>query len=162
MRILVFCFILSLHGFIGIAQVDENEPFTTSSEDIGFFGESRAKVYHFDLLQEYSLSQQFSVQLQGIYERVGLGGTYHFPLLGKYYVTKKGYLLGGPAVDFYQNEASGQIRPTRLSGVLGAGYDVKENFFLQAQGDFTIQRFSKKFDRAPRPNMLTLSSGFKF
>lgn len=163
---LLFC-ILFLSCLIGSAQKNETDPFTTTSidqntDDIGFIGESLKRVYHFDVLKEYGISEKFGMQLQAIYERTVAGGTYHFPFVGKYYVTEKGYLLGGPAVDFYLNEVLGQVMPTRLSRVIGAGYDVKENFFLQVQGDFKIKGFNKGFDVAPRPNTLTLTSGLKF
>ncbi|MEL6918620.1 MAG: hypothetical protein AAFO99_12915 [Bacteroidota bacterium] len=144
------------------AQISENAPYG-NSEDLGFFGQSRNSIHHFAILMEYGISDDLSIELQGIYERAGVqGGVYHFPVLAKYYTTKKLYVLGGPAVDFFLNETSGQPLPSRISGVLGAGYDVKENLFLQLQGDFTIQEFNKKSNVFSRPNTLTVTSGFKF
>ncbi|WP_430968969.1 hypothetical protein [Spongiimicrobium sp. 2-473A-2-J] len=152
-----------LYSLIGYAQVRETNPFTTTADDLGFFGEAIEKVYLFDALQEYSLSEKFRVQLQGIYVRELEGGTYHFPLMGKYYLSEKVYVLGGPTLDFFRTAGTGEMRPTGFGTAAGAGYDVNKNFFIQAQGDFKVKRFNTEFDKAPRPNsMLTITSGFKF
>ncbi len=156
------------------AQVKETNGFTSfyepnTTEATGFFTESLQRGYHFASLRTFDIAEDFKLELQGTYQRLGAGfliepqGLYEFDLFGKYYFTNKLYLFGGPSAGVLYNENTGKAFIQNLGIKYGVGYDISETFFIQVQHGVELKNFNKTQSIAiPGVGLPTIKSGIKF
>ncbi|WP_394749737.1 hypothetical protein [Spongiimicrobium salis] len=124
----------------------------------GFFDRVGNSIYLSEVLYEIKLTDRFNIQLQGQYEQLNvLRGITSFPVLAKFYVSDKFYVLGGPSLNI---DLDRRIL-TSLDFKSGFGYDVKENIFLEAQFNTRISTFNRALDIGSG-SIFNIRSGFKF
>jgi len=171
-RNIIITYLISLFGLVLNAQINESDNFKSfyepnTSEVPGFFSESLSRGYNFAILQEFDVTENFKITLQGTYKRLNAnalilpaGGSFRFDFLGKYYFTDKLYGFAGPATELFFSETTGEITPQNFSAQFGIGYDVTESFFLQIQQGVLLKELNKT--AVPGSNLPTLTSGFRF
>ena len=88
------------------------------------------------LLADIGVSEKFSVQPEALYAGIDGEGVILIPVMAKYYIAEKFNIQAGPQLDFLTglNELEKRaIKTTGFSLGFGAGFDINENFAVQAR-----------------------------
>ncbi len=88
------------------------------------------------LLADIGVAEKFSVQPEILYAGIDGEGIILIPVMAKYYIAEKFNIQAGPQLDFLTglNELEKNLlKTTGFSLGFGAGFDINENFAVQAR-----------------------------
>ncbi len=144
----------------------------TASSSAGELKETdNAHGFNIGILADISLSESFYLQPAVIYGNAEDSNLLSIPLLAKYYISYSGFnLLAGPQATIILDELPGTVKSVGFDLGFGAGYDLSENFFLQAKYFFEVtNRFDddiiglpEGLDYKAKVNTLFVGVGYKF
>ncbi|QLG46433.1 hypothetical protein [Costertonia aggregata] len=121
---------------------------------------------HSSFLLDYELNKNLGVQLRGFYDTYLISNRTRFDFLGKYYFTKKMYILSGIQIEMEQAKINNATpRPPRVGIQYGMGYEVNPNLILEGKGNIQINKSSMgSFGEyvIPTPQVYTLGGKLKF
>ena len=92
--------------------------------------------FYVGLLADIGISEKFSVQPEAVYAGLNGESVIIVPVMAKYYIADKFNLQAGPQLDFLfgLNELEKRaIKTTGFSLGFGAGYDINDDFSVQAK-----------------------------
>ncbi len=120
---------------------------------------------HASFLINYDLFEEMDVLLEGFHDTYVNSNRFRTALLGRYYLTERIYLLSGLELEREAKKDGGTPLSPRLGILSGAGYEVQENFFLEARAN--IQFNDSKLGSLgepviPTPALYSLGGKFKF
>ena len=140
----------------GTAKVDDGSYGSISNSESGFY---------VGALMDIAIEDNFYLQPGVTYGNINDSSILYIPFLAKYYIAQSGFhLLGGPQVTFDLQEAPPGYDSFGLDASFGAGYDITENFFLNARYAFEL---TNRLNDGPddvklRINSLLIGLGYKF
>ena len=92
--------------------------------------------------------------------------TLSLPVVGKLYVGGSDFnIQGGPQISYVLEDSIDGVTNFIFSGVAGLGYDIGDNFFIQARYAFQINNSitgAASSDVTLRNNFLSAGVGYKF
>lgn len=120
---------------------------------------------HSSFLINYDLSEELDVLLEGFHDTYIVSNRFRTALLGRYYLTEKLYLLSGMELEREAKKDGRTPLAPRIGVISGAGYEVQENFFLEARAniqfnDSKMGSFGEPL--IPTPALYSLGGKFKF
>lgn len=112
--------------------------YASSSSTSSTFGNqnesSNASGFYVGILADIAISEAFYLQPGVIYGNAEDSNIISIPVLAKYYLLNTGFnLLAGPQVTIIPDELPGTVKPVGVDLGFGGGYDINDNFFLQAK-----------------------------
>ena len=157
---------------IAIGQTTEESPPTKSpSSLIGLsisghaYPISAIGDVHKSFMVQYGISKSTQFELQGFYDTYLLTERFRSSLIGKVYLNEKLYLLSGVEVEVATEDAGKVAVPYRLGFVAGSGYDISDNFMIEAKrnvqlNNSNIGAFGETLVKMPA--VYTIGSKWKF
>lgn len=105
------------------------------SSSAGIYEESdNGSGIHVGFLADIPLSETFYLQPSVNYGHAEDSNILSIPLLAKYYISNSGFnLLAGPQATIILDQIPGSMKAVGIDLGFGGGYDIGENFFLQAK-----------------------------
>ncbi len=97
--------------------------------------------FYVGAVADIEATEKLHVQPELLYASVGGEGAILIPVMAKYYVAEKFNLQAGPQLDFVLNVpsiAEPIVNETGVSLGIGAGYDINEDFAVQAKYTFGL------------------------
>ena len=115
---------------------------------------------------EFGLSSVFAIQPEVLYANVQDYGFLYVPVMAKYYVAPKFSLQAGPQMNFSLDAEEGE-NSFGLDAAFGAGYNISDNFFIDARYGLELtNRFSESDpdfgDVKGKYNTLMIGVGYMF
>lgn len=87
----------------------------------------------------YQLNPKLEAELRVFYDTYQISNRVRAEFLLKKYVTDKLYIFSGLEIEAETKVMPGRsILPPRLGAIGGVGYDVNDNFLLEAKGNFQL------------------------
>ena len=149
-----------------------------SSSSIGNVSASGSSSgYFLGMLADFPVSENLHIRPSVNYANADETNILFVPILAQYYIQDSGfYFHAGPQATFLLDNVSlGGVDILKTFGLdlaLGIGYEIDENFFLEAKYSFELtNRYTKEIkdaassqgaDVTSRLNALTLGIGYKF
>jgi opacity protein-like surface antigen len=140
-------FFIALLAMVGLGKVNAQD---SNYGVIGGFtsGTSKVKVqsgsgsasesgFHVGFFGDFNVSENFNIQPQIMYTNIQEVNLLQIPVLAKFGVGEDFNLLVGPQVTYTLEEIQPDFTKFNLGLSFGASYDIKENFFVQA--NYTAQ-----------------------
>ncbi|WP_417359567.1 outer membrane beta-barrel protein [Galbibacter sp.] len=122
--------------------------------------------FYVGALADFTLSESFHVQPSLNYGNVDDTGFLIIPVMAQYHIQNSGfYLQAGPQATYALEDTPDEINGFGLDLALGAGYQINDNFFVEAKYAFEItNRLSGDAgnDVKYRINTLSVGLGYKF
>lgn len=122
--------------------------------------------FYVGALADFTLSEDFHLQPSVNYANVEDTSFLIIPVMAQYHIQESGfYLQAGPQGTITLEETAENINSFGLDLALGAGYQINENFFVEAKYAFEItNRLSGDAgdDVKYRVNTLSVGLGYKF
>ena len=141
-------------GYLNARGVLKYGEATLSNSESGFYAGAVA---------DFNVSESFSIQPELLYARVDGSDGLMLPILGKIAVAEKLNFQVGPQIVFSLEETVGDFSKVELDIAGGIGYDIDEDFFLEARYTFQINNsYTGSEDIKVRGNYLTIGVGYKF
>lgn len=119
-------------------------------------------------LLEVPVSTNFYIQPAVLYGNAEDSGMLYVPVMAKLYLVNSGLnVQAGPQATFILEEAEEGTNSFGLDLALGAGYDITENFFLDARYAFELTNRVGDMEGLPEGvkstiNSFTVGVGYKF
>ena len=141
-------------GYFGVNARSETDGFEVSGSDSGFY---------VGFLADIEISEKFSFQPELLYANVNESSALFVPLIVKYYVAAKFSLQAVPQVGCSLEELPEDIASVNFSIGPGGGYDINENFFVEARYVFQVNNsYTGDLDITSREDYLNIGLGYKF
>lgn len=138
----------------------------------GIYDESEnASGFYVGFLADIPLSEAFYLQPSVNYGNAEEANLLSIPVMLKYYIADSGFnVLAGPQANIILDERPGTVKALGIDLGFGAGYDINENFFLQAKYFLELtNRFKDDIMGLPEGvefdynvNTLFIGVGYKF
>lgn len=115
------------------------------------------------VMADIELSEKFYMQPSAVYVHEGKDAhSLRVPVLGKYYVSNKLHLLGGPEMSFFLSKTHGVKKSFNLDLSVGGGYDLNKHFFVNARYIFGLTPMVEYENHNEKYSMIALGIGYKF
>lgn len=119
--------------------------------------------FYLGAVADFSVSENFSVQPELLYANVDESDGLLLPILGKFAISEKFNLQVGPQLVFSLEDTPEDISSVEFDIAGGIGYDIDEDFFVEARYTFQINNsYTGSEDVKLRNNYLTVGLGYKF
>ncbi len=142
----------------GLISVDANAKFNGQSLDV----DSEIGFY-IGGLADIAISDAFHVQPELLYANVNDGSALLLPIMAKYYVSEDFFVQAGPQFDFSLEDLPTDYTGLGISLAAGLGYDINEEFFIEARYSFQINDYyTGNLDIESKSNLLLFGVGYKF
>ena len=121
---------------------------------------------HSSFLVRYNVLERLKLDLNGFYDTYLMTNRIRTNFLGKWYVQKNLYIFSGLEVEMEANKYSElKPMPPRVGFISGMGYDVNDNFTIEAKGNFQLNNspmgaYGEYF--IPMPQVYTIGGKLKF
>lgn len=114
-------------------------------------------------LADFTISDKFHVQPELAYSAVKDFNSIVLPIMAKYYVTEQLNVQAGPTVNYILEDTGDDFSKLGLLLSAGAGYDINENFLVQARYGLQLNNYyTGDLDYSTKINILTVGVGYKF
>ena len=147
-------------GYLNLNVSSSYEGLNASVSESGFY---------LGAFADFDLSSDFSIQPGVNYGKVqDSEGILFIPVLAKYYVGDSAFnLLAGPQASIILEDTGDEINAFGLDVTFGAGFDITEDFQLQARYSLELTNRIGDVQGMPsdvksRVNSLTIGLGYKF
>lgn len=141
-------------GYLNVDAKVKFDGTTVSASDSGFY---------IGALADFTVSETFHVQPELVYANVNESSALILPIMGKYYVSDSFNLQAGPQFTFSLEETPDDFSSIAIALGFGAGYDINENFFIEARYSFQLNNYyTGSEDLTAKENYLTFGIGYKF
>ncbi len=141
-------------GYLNARGSVKAEGISVSGSDSGFYLGAVADI---------EVSENFNVQPELLYANVNDASGIFLPILGKFAISEKFNLQAGPQLVFSLEDTPDDFSSVEFDLAGGIGYDIDEDFFLEARYTFQINNsYTGSEDIKVRGNYLTLGVGYKF
>ncbi|WP_228238969.1 porin family protein [Allomuricauda sp. M10] len=141
-------------GYLNARGSIKADGLTVSASESGFY---------FGAVADFTVSDNFNVQPELLYATVDGSSAIMLPILGKIAIAEKLNFQVGPQVVFSLEESVEDFSNVELDIAGGIGYDIDEDFFLEARYTFQINNsYTGSEDVKVRGNYLTIGVGYKF
>lgn len=125
---------------------------SASASDTGFYA---------GLFSDFSLSEKFKLRAELDYGNLGRTSFGFVSVHGKYYFVPKLYVQVGPQVSHIFNQLGSTLKDTGFDLSLGAGFDITENFHIQARYAINLtDRNNTGFNRTSKLRWLFVGVGY--
>ncbi|GAA4281784.1 outer membrane beta-barrel protein [Gaetbulibacter aestuarii] len=168
MKKLILFSLLSLFIFSANAQTQFGitTGYLNSNAKVFFDGNSSSESnsgFYIGGVADFTVSEQLHVQPELVYVNVNSSGAINLPVMLKYYVSEKFNIQAGPEVTYLLEEEAEDETSLRIAAGIGLGYDINQNFFLEARYSFQINNYyTGPFDLTARDSFITIGVGYKF
>lgn len=108
----------------------------------------------------YKLSEDFELELQGFYDTYRLADVFKAPLMIKWNLSDKLYLLSGSEIFIEQDKLRSRPPVLKVYMVNGMGYDINRNMMLEAKHDLHFNK--SNFGVYSVPNLFSLTGKYRF
>lgn len=130
--------------------------------DEGTFSDSQSGFFIGGLV-DFVLTEKTSIQPELLYASIDDGSALMLPVMLKSYITDKLNFQVGPQFVFSLEESVEDFSNVELGLAGGLGFDITDNFFLQARYSFQLNNsYTGSEDFKVRANYLTAGVGYKF
>ncbi|MFH4968198.1 outer membrane beta-barrel protein [Gaetbulibacter sp. M240] len=140
--------------------------FGVSSKSFTIGGSSlsgTASGFYVGAMADFKTSEKLHLQPELLYANANSNDVIIIPILLKYYTTEKFSIQAGPQASYILEDASTNYTPLGLALATGLGYDITQNFFLQARYSVQINNYyNGNEDFRARDNFFTVGVGYKF
>ncbi len=127
---------------------------SASASDTGFYA---------GVFSDFTLSEKFKLKAELDYGNLGETSFGFLSVQGKYYPIQKLYAQFGPQVSHIFNQLGSTLKDTGFDLSLGAGYDITENFHVQARYVINLtNRNNTGFDQTSKLRWLFVGVGYSF
>ncbi|HLT52486.1 MAG TPA: porin family protein [Flavobacteriaceae bacterium] len=141
-------------GFLSGSQKVESGGFEATASESGFYIGGVADI---------SVSEKFHVQPEVVFASIKDFSSIQVPIMAKYYVAEGLNLQAGPQIGFHFEETGDDFSSFNFSLGAGAGYDIDENFFVEARYAFQLNDYyTGDADASSKINFLSVGVGYKF
>lgn len=141
-------------GFLNVSAKVEFGGDSASASESGFYVGG---------LVDIAISEEFHIQPELLYANVNEGSALMLPIIAKYYVAEGFNVQAGPQVTFSLEETVDDFSSIDFGLGIGAGYDIDENFFVEARYTFQVNNsYTGNADIEARANYLNIGLGYKF
>lgn len=106
---------------------------------------------------EFEVSEDFDVEPSVLYSSVSDLSSLYIPVMAKYNVSEEFSVHAGPQVNYILEDAFDEAA-FGLDLAIGAGYDISEEFFVEARYGFQVVRDLDDVD----VNTITIGVGYRF
>ena len=168
----------------GLLNVDANIKLSALGFNIADIDAINETGFYVGAFADIAATNKLHIQPEFLYSKAGDLGFFHLPVMVKYYIADKFNLQFGPELSFSTdlNDIKDQIKSIeelidenlnvedalRTTGVdlaFGAGYDINENFMVQARYAIELtDRYSGPLGGSidVKPGMLFVGVGYRF
>ncbi|SDM81478.1 hypothetical protein [Kriegella aquimaris] len=115
---------------------------------------------HASFLVDYDISRALRVELQGFYDTYLLGDVFKVSIAPKWYVTKRMYFFSGVEMEKDLEKYGNEPAAPRLDLMNGVGYDVDDNFTIEARHDLQFNKTG--YGEFTTPVMFSVGGKYKF
>ena len=115
---------------------------------------------HASFLIDYGLSEALRIELEGFYDTYLLGDVFKVSIAPKWYVSKRMYFFSGMEMEKDLNKYGNEPAPPRLDFMNGVGYDVDNNFLIEARHDLQFNKTGN--GQFTAPVMFSIGGKYKF
>lgn len=140
-------------GYINTTIKVSGDGMSASVDESGFFVGANA---------DFKLSDVLHVQPAVLYASVDEADFLHIPIMFKYYVAEQFNIQAGPQGSLFLEDTEDTINSFGLDLGAGLGYDINENFFVEARYAFELTNRTPDFDAKTRINTLQIGVGYRF
>jgi len=127
---------------------------SASASDTGFY---------VGILSDYTISEKFKIKAELDYGNLGDTSFGFLSVQGKYYPIQKLYVQVGPQLSHIFNQLGSTLKDTGFDLSLGAGFDVTDNFTVQARYAINLtNRNNTGFDQTSKLRWLFVGVGYSF
>ena len=141
-------------GLLSVRASAEFEGNSASDSETGFYVGG---------VVDFSISEKFHIQPELVYANVNGGNGLILPIMAKYYVSNGFNIQAGPQLDFSLEEVPDDFTGTGISLAGGLGYDIDDNFFIEARYSFQLNDYyTGNLDVETSSNFLMVGVGYKF
>ena len=141
-------------GYLGVSAKVSGDGGSLSATDSGFY---------IGAMADFKTSEKLHVQPELVYANVNDSDAIIIPILLKYYAAEKFNIQAGPQVTVSLEEAPNDFTSIGLALAAGVGYDITQNFFLEARYSLQINNYyTGTADLTARENYFTVGVGYKF
>ena len=141
-------------GYLNASSRVDSFGIEATASEAGFYG---------GLVVEFGISDQFKIQPELLYANAGDVSFLQVPIYGKYYVSEKFFISGGPTITYTLEEVLDDFTKFNFGLGLGLGYDFTEAFFIETRGALQINNyFTGSDDITSRINFINIGIGYKF
>ena len=134
-------------GYINTTIKVSGDGMSASVDESGFFVGANA---------DFKLSDVLHVQPAVLYASVDEADFLHIPIMFKYYVAEQFNIQAGPQGSLFLEDTEDTINSFGLDLGAGLGYDINENFFVEARYAFELTNRTPDFDAKTRINTCLL------
>ena len=114
-------------------------------------------------LVDFGISEAFHIQPELLYVNISDSNALFLPIMAKFYVVDKFNLQAGPQFTISLEDSITDFARVTFDLGLGAGYDIIENFFVQARYSFQVTNsYTGDLDIKARVNYFNIGVGYKF
>lgn len=113
----------------------------------------------------YGISKQALLELQGFYNTYLLTNRVRTSLTGKVYLNDKLHLFTGLDLELESSKYGRSPEPYRFGNVMGAGYDINDNFLFEAKSNIQLNNSKMGLygeSLMPMRSVFSMGSKFKF
>jgi len=119
--------------------------------------------FYLGAVADFEISENFNIQPELLYANVDEADGIILPILGKFAISEKFNIQAGPQLVFSLEDTPDDFSSVEFDLAGGIGYDIDEDFFLEARYTFQINNsYTGSEDIKVRGNYLTLGVGYKF
>ncbi|WP_339713211.1 hypothetical protein [uncultured Kriegella sp.] len=115
---------------------------------------------HASFLVDYELSEALRVELEGFYDTYLLGDVFKVSIAPKWYVFKRMYFFSGMELEKDLDKYGNEPAQPRLDLLNGVGYDVDDNFTIEARHDLQFNKTG--YGQFTTPVMFSVGGKYKF
>ncbi|HBT10087.1 MAG TPA: OmpW family protein [Leeuwenhoekiella sp.] len=144
-----------------------NAEVKVSADGDGSFSASESGFY-LGALADIDLNGALHLQPEVLYSNVNDGSVLYIPVLFKYYISESGFnLMAGPQATIDLEEAEEGYNSLGVDASFGIGYDINENFFIDARYSLEVTNRIGDLPGLPdnisgKINSLQIGVGYKF
>lgn len=168
----VFLFIAVVLGAVVTSQAQEDARFGVTAgylsanakiESQGISLTDSQGGFYIGLVADLNVAEKFNIQPELLYANVDDISFLQLPIMGKYYVAEKFNLQGGIQITYTLEEVADDFTKFNFGLGGGLGYDINEDFFLQARYVFQLNNyFTGSEDITSKIGFLNFGVGYKF
>lgn len=141
-------------GYLNVSAKVTSGGNSASASDSGFYIGGVA---------DFTASEQLHVQPELVYANVNSSSALILPIMLKYYASEKFNIQAGPQATFSLEDTPNDFTSVGIALAAGIGYDIDQNFFLEARYSFQINNYyTGSADLTARENYFTVGVGYKF
>ena len=170
MKKLFLCAAVAVFAFANVNAQEFGVLAGFSNVSADFDGESDSESgFHIGALAEFDLSEEFALQPELTYTSAGDFSAANLNIIAKYAISEQFNIQAGPQVGLIMGDVADLIdsfddsSKLNLQLAAGVGYDIDENFFVQARYGFQLNNhYTGDADFDLKFNTLTVGVGYKF